>query len=1463
MEKNYYYFVAKLTILLFAFTLTTQASEGNKGWSSKYETPKVFTENKGQFHSNNSNEKILYAYDDGSTMIYFTSKGVSYSFLKRWQKEGKENEREREKESMKSGKSHAEMETEEHKMEFKTDVVNFNWENANPNVEIVPEELTSYWFSYTTKEKDGSEKNINFIKAYKKIIYKNIYPNIDIEYVFHPTEGIEYSLIVHPGADISKVKMKYDDALKLKGNGDLHIPTLFGDIIEHAPNSFYSENNSKTISSHLVKTDNTISFELSAYDHAKTVIIDPWVQTPSLSNSNCVWECEKDGAGNVYIIGGDSPMKLRKYNSAGTLVWTYNTPWDTANYWLGTFATDLAGNSYVTAGSNAKIQKISPAGGLLWSNSGGAMDEYWEIAFNCDQTKLIIGGTRLTGIPSPTGDGVIFDINTTNGSLNSLKVVGFSRTHTVFGFSVTDIEEVRSLTSSRGAKYYFLTLDSIGSIDQNFSSCPTASTLFNINHTYSFGYKCEDYRIKGNSGMKSIKANKNFVYTQNGTTIHKRSLATGAILSTATIAGGISTVSGGMNQAGNSGIDIDSCGNVYVGSGNAVIKYDANLNLITSVSVPFRVYDVAVSYGGNVIACGATGNASVATRTGYVQSINMSSCDPMILFCCDATVCPAGPFCTSDAPFTLTPVTPGGIWSGAGVNASTGVFSPSVAGPGTHTIIYTLPCGSDSISISVACCGAQINPAGPFCIGDAPVNLTAGLAGGTWTGTGITSASAGTFSPPVAGVGSHSIIYTISGCGSDTLVISVSACITLTACQETNGNITVTNGTGPYTWTNDSTYTDCSACFGGQCMPPFCNGVTATISSTFATGTTITPPGTYPITVTDAFSNTLVITSLSSLPNCSNTCPTVTVTISNIVQDSCFGQSAGSFSASTSGGASPWDYTLVNGGGTTVATFSNVAGTQSFTGLQAGTYTLNVLDNNSCPGTTTITITQPPAATTVASAGADQSLCSSSATLAGNTPTVGTGIWTLISGTGTITTPSSGTSGVTGLGNGANVFQWTISNAPCPSSTDQVTITNTGGGPVADAGSDQSICSSSAILAGNTPAPGTGMWTLISGTGTITTPSSATSGITGLGIGVSVFEWTINNPPCPSTSDQITITNTGGGPVVTITAHSNISCYGGNNGSASASASGGTGSLVYSWAASGGSTPTANNLAVGTYTITVTDSLGCAGIETVAITQPDSISASVTTTPTACGGATGTATVIASGGTGNLVYSWNPGGASTSTINNSGAGSYMVTITDSAGCTKTAGGTIATNGGPTANAGNDATITSGFSTQLSASGGGTYFWTPPTGLDCDTCQSPTASPVATTIYCVTVSVSGCIDSDCVTITVLDTVPVTVITCGTLYVPVGSVYVPNAFSPANNDALNDVFKPVANCVHDYRFFIFNRWGEKIFETTDTEEGWNGYYKGVLSKPDVYIYRISFIDDPKNDYHQYTGKVVLLR
>jgi gliding motility-associated-like protein len=89
------------------------------------------------------------------------------------------------------------------------------------------------------------------------------------------------------------------------------------------------------------------------------------------------------------------------------------------------------------------------------------------------------------------------------------------------------------------------------------------------------------------------------------------------------------------------------------------------------------------------------------------------------------------------------------------------------------------------------------------------------------------------------------------------------------------------------------------------------------------------------------------------------------------------------------------------------------------------------------------------------------------------------------------------------------------------------------------------------------------------------------------------------------------------------------------------------------------------------------------------------------------------------------------------------------------------------------------------------------------------------------------------------------------------------WIPNAFTPGKDDGMNDIFKPKLIGVREYSFMIFNRWGEKMFETQDPADGWNGHFKGTLAKSDVYIYKISFRDDVRNDPHEYIGNVSLIR
>jgi len=130
----------------------------------------------------------------------------------------------------------------------------------------------------------------------------------------------------------------------------------------------------------------------------------------------------------------------------------------------------------------------------------------------------------------------------------------------------------------------------------------------------------------------------------------------------------------------------------------------------------------------------------------------------------------------------------------------------------------------------------------------------------------------------------------------------------------------------------------------------------------------------------------------------------------------------------------------------------------------------------------------------------------------------------------------------------------------------------------------------------------------------------------------------------------------------------NLNCNGGGNGVLDVTGAGGIPTYTYAWS-NGLTSPSSNTLAAGSYTVTVTDAVGCSAVIHRTLTQPAGINASTTTTPaTACATATGTAAVTASGGAGGLTYLWSNMQTSTS-ISDLAAGTYKVTITDQSQCT--------------------------------------------------------------------------------------------------------------------------------------------------------------------------------------------------
>lgn len=140
-----------------------------------------------------------------------------------------------------------------------------------------------------------------------------------------------------------------------------------------------------------------------------------------------------------------------------------------------------------------------------------------------------------------------------------------------------------------------------------------------------------------------------------------------------------------------------------------------------------------------------------------------------------------------------------------------------------------------------------------------------------------------------------------------------------------------------------------------------------------------------------------------------------------------------------------------------------------------------------------------------------------------------------------------------------------------------------------------------------------------------------------------------------------------------------VSCFGGSNGAVQAIASGGVAPYVFAWStgssASALNSDTIQNLAAGSYSVTITDANGCVATESVQINEPTEIQVSGVVQDAVCALNNGSIQVVASGGTPPYVYSWN-NGAGTASLQNLASGTYVLYVADASGCYKSAQFTV-------------------------------------------------------------------------------------------------------------------------------------------------------------------------------------------
>lgn len=729
---------------------------------------------------------------------------------------------------------------------------------------------------------------------------------------------------------------------------------------------------------------------------------------------------------------------------------------------------------------------------------------------------------------------------------------------------------------------------------------------------------------------------------------------------------------------------------------------------------------------------------------------------------------PVATFSYTGTPYCSNEADPLPTFSGGGVSGTfsstpglvflspaTGQVDLSASLPGTYTVTNTVVssggCGivsaTSTITITQLPTAAISYQGNPFCnnlSGIIPVTFT-GTTGGVYSAVppGLSiSASTGSITPGTSQPGNYTVTYSIAasgGCG------SVAATALVTIAQ--SPTLIITNPPA-------------------VCAPATVDLTSSAITAGSTPGLTFTywldAAATIPYaTPQSAGSGTYYIKGTIAA-GCFDVKPVqVTVNPSPVATASNDGPVCAGSPLSLTGGPTGMKSYLWTGPNGFTSTQRSPVVSASATLPMTGVYTLTATNGSDCTDTATTRVyvnTVP-----VANAGAGGTECDLDFDLNAN-PSVGTGLWTVVSGPGTAVFtpgPTLPTARVTVSTYGTYTLRWTETNGPCISSAS--VIVNFYQQPVANAGSGGDACNLTFVLnAVVTSGPGT--WSMSEGSGTaVFSPTANTPSATVIvsEYGTKVFRWIVSNGICYDTSEvtvnfyQMPVANAG---------------TGGNNCGLEfnlrAIPSIGTGTwTVYSGTGTAAFTPDAGSFAArvavsayGTYVFRWTELNGtCSSSSDVSVTFIQQPSANAGNGGDECdldfmlnavqGLVTGKWILVS--GPGSAIFSPNANLVN-ARVTVSLYGSYDFAWTEENSlCTSTDIVRVTFHDKPELNAGADLLLCKGGNVQLNASGTGISFsWTPAASLSNANIRNPIASPVATTEYMVTLTDKfHCVNTD--------------------------------------------------------------------------------------------------------------------
>ena len=391
-------------IIFYCFVLTGSiacfAASPKKNLSSQY----GFIENKGQIidQNNKLNPAVLYLYNGFGMNVQLKQTGFSYEAIKIIPglptTSPKSPKMSPATNSQLYPLKHSEGRQPEIPVADSIQVhrIDISFLNCNKQASLISSEPAKDYINYYTTGTHVSDvpveqAGVTNVHHYQKVLYQNIYPNIDVEFLLNLPTGqagdkkqkgaFKYNFIIHPGGNMNDIQLKFEGAnTSLSNEGNIIIETAFGNIEESIPLSYQigEDGSQQNITANFVKlTTSTFGLKAKNFDPKAILVIDPtpWATYYGGSGADYGNGIASDSIGNIVVIG---------YTSSSSAIAT-----------SGSYQSIFGGSSY-----DAYIVKFNPSGIRQWATyyGGTSIDKGMDVDISTNSEIFVVGITGSLGL---------------------------------------------------------------------------------------------------------------------------------------------------------------------------------------------------------------------------------------------------------------------------------------------------------------------------------------------------------------------------------------------------------------------------------------------------------------------------------------------------------------------------------------------------------------------------------------------------------------------------------------------------------------------------------------------------------------------------------------------------------------------------------------------------------------------------------------------------------------------------------------------------------------------------------------------------------------------------------------------------------------------------------------------------------------------------------------------------------